>query len=388
MNREQAFLLLLLAASGLASVLIVLPFLEYVLAAMIFAYVLYPVNSWIEPYLGRRVTPIVVILGGVGVLAVPLVFVGLVLFQDLQALAAGETGLDLVAIEETIMQYTGEAVDLSTLAADVSQELTDVLFGNVSRLVTLGFDLTIGLALVFFLMYYALRDGPAFVRWSGRVVPLDVAVFERLLDQVDRTTRGVVVGHIFVAVLQGVAGGLAFLIVGLPNVIFWTFVMVIFSLLPLIGAFVVWGPAVAYLWLIDRTGAAVFLLLWGLFVISLIDEYARPIVIDQSAHLNPGVILVGVFGGIYTIGFTGIFVGPIVLGVFAATLVAFHEDFDALSYDTPPPDRPAPEDRFTWLLADDERPGDPAGDAVAEGQETPDGNPDGLSDAEDSPGPT
>ncbi|TKX76391.1 AI-2E family transporter, partial [Halorubrum sp. SD626R] len=82
--------------------------------------------------------------------------------------------------------------------------------------------------------------------------------------------------------------------------------------------------------IIDQVTAGIFLAVYGVAVIAMVDNYARPLVIDQRAHLNPGIILLGVFGGIYSVGFTGLFVGPIVIGVLAATLETFREDYDAI----------------------------------------------------------
>lgn len=326
MNQQQAFILALVVASGLASLLIVLPFIEYVLAALIFAYVLYPPYRLVEPYLGRRFAPIAIIFTGMMIVALPIAYILLILFRDLQAIAAGETDLDVAEIEIRIEELTGEEFDLAVATEEVAQTVGELLFGSVTEMVTFSLKASLGIALVLFLIYYTLRDGPQFVEWITSVTPLDDAMTQRLVVQIDRTTWGVVMGHLFVAVVQGIVGGFGLYIAGFPNVAFWTFVMIVLSLLPLIGAFLVWGPAAVYLYIIQEPTMAAFLAIWGLAVVSMIDNYARPIVIDQRAHLNPGVILVGVFGGIYAIGFTGLFVGPIVIGVFAATLTAFRDE--------------------------------------------------------------
>lgn len=120
------------------------------------------------------------------------------------------------------------------------------------------------------------------------------------------------------------------MIAGIPNVVFWTFVMILLGVLPLIGAFLVWAPAAIYLVSIGRVEWGVLLIVYG--VVGTVDNYVRPLVIDrQGAHLNPGIVLIGVFGGVFAIGFTGLFVGPIVLAVLTAMIVAFDEEYDDLS---------------------------------------------------------
>jgi len=70
---------------------------------------------------------------------------------------------------------------------------------------------------------------------------------------------------------------------------------------------------------------------YGLIVVSLTDNYARPLLIDREAHLNPAVVLIGVFGGTYALGFTGLFLGPLVFAVLVATVTAFDEEYDSLA---------------------------------------------------------
>jgi hypothetical protein len=117
----------------------------------------------------------------------------------------------------------------------------------------------------------------------------------------------------------------------------------------------VWAPAAVYPAAVDQAAWGVFLFLYGGLVISMIDNYARPIVIDRGAHLNPGsiidrgahlnpgiiidrgahlnpgVVLIGVFSGVYAIGMTGLFLGPVAIAVLAATVTALDEEYDALA---------------------------------------------------------
>lgn len=334
MNKEQGFLLVVLLLSALFSLFLILPFLQYILAAIILAYILYPVNARLEPYLGRRIAPIAVITVATVVGMLPVLYITRVLIQDLLALSRGETGLNTAHIEEAIRNLTGQEVAVSEVLRGIGSELLGVLFGNVTVVISTGVTVLVGGGLAVFLVYYLLRDGERFVRWLIDVVPMTDAVCGRLLDRVDRTAWGVIVGHLFVAIAQGIVGGIGLVLAGIPNAAFWTFVMIVLALLPIFGAFLVWAPAAAYLVVVDQVAVGVFLFLYGLIVVSTIDNYLRPIVIDRGAHLNPAVIIIGVFGGLYTIGMTGLFIGPIVLAVLVAMITAFDEEYDALGTPT------------------------------------------------------
>lgn len=330
MNKEQGFLLVMVGLSGVVSLLIVLPFLQYLLGAVLVAYVLYPVSERLRPRFGPRLAPLVVMLGAVVAVFVPVASLTFVLVRDLVALSEGDSGLETGEIERTVSELTGEQIDLTESVNAIGSELLDILFADLARVVSAGLELSIGFMLMLFVVYYLLRDGGRFVEWLIDIAPMKNAVCRRLFTRIDNTTWGVVVGHLLVAVLQGLVGGVGLFIAGIPNAVFWTFAMIVLALVPLIGAFFVWAPAAAYLFAVGHSEAGFFLFFYGLVIVSLVDNYARPILIDREAHLNPAVILIGVFGGTYAIGMTGLFFGPIVLAVFTATLAAFDEEFDAL----------------------------------------------------------
>ncbi|OTF12429.1 AI-2E family transporter [Halorubrum sp. SD612] len=338
MNRGQSFLLLLMGAVSLLTLFVILPFVEYVIASAILAFILYPFHRRLTRRLRRRVSTrfgemlsaLTLILSAIVPVILPLAYITLVFVRDLTAIAAGETSINVAAIEAEIATLTGQDPEIGDLLQTGGELLVQTLFGGFSGVLNTAIRASVGLSLALFLVYYTLIDGPAFVGWIRETSPLPAEVTADLVDRVNVMTRGVVIGHISVALLQALVAGLGLWAAGIPNVVFWTFVMAVLALLPLIGAFFVWGPAAAYLVIIDQVTAGVFLAVYGVAVIAMVDNYARPLVIDQQAHLNPAVILLGVFGGIYSVGFTGLFVGPIVIGVLAATLETFREDYDAI----------------------------------------------------------
>jgi len=338
MNRGQSFLLLLMGSVALLTLFVILPFVEYVIASAILAFILYPFHRRLTRWLRKRVSnrfgqmlsALVLILSSIVAVILPLAYITWVFVRDLTAIAAGETGIDVAAIEAEIAEFTGQDPEVGELLQTVGELLVQTLFGGFSGVLNTAIRASVGLSLALFLVYYTLIDGPAFVKWIRATSPLPSDVTADLVDRVNVMTRGVVIGHISVALLQALVAGLGLWAAGIPNVVFWTFVMAVLALLPLIGAFFVWGPAAAYLVVVDQVTAGIFLAVYGVAVIAMVDNYARPLVIDQQAHLNPAIILLGVFGGIYSVGFTGLFVGPIVIGVLAATLETFREDYDAI----------------------------------------------------------
>lgn len=331
MDRSRTFLLLLIAVFSLLAFLVVLPFVEYVFVAVLLAYLLYPAYRRLEAHIGSIVSAIVLIAGSLFVVVVPLLYVLSIFVADLREIARGESELELETVETTIFELTGAEVDMTELMTTTARQLFEVLFGGVGGVITGTLKVGIGIALMVFLLYYLLLEGEAFVEWARELVPLPEPVTDQLFAKIDATTWGVIIGHISVAIVQAALAGVGLWATGVPDPLFWTFIMAVLALLPIIGAFLVWGPAAGYLVAIGHPTAGVLLAVYGLTVVSLFDNFARPFIIDRQAHLNPGVLLIGVVGGIYAIGFTGVFIGPIIIAVLAAALETYRTEYDSLA---------------------------------------------------------
>jgi predicted PurR-regulated permease PerM len=345
MSTEQRLLLVAIALFGVLAVLMVLPYEQYLLLAILLAYLLHPLQHRLRSSVGPRVSAGLLIIGVFLAVIVPLgVFVRAAVRQAISILTAinrGDVGVG--ALENFLGQQVGISIDLQRLLLrsgfDASTALggagggnTTTLLNNATRVVTnlvsvFGrvTDIAIGLMVLLFVLYYLLVDGPALVSWLRTVSPFRVSTFDRLYDRIDRLMYAVLFGNLLVGIVQGVLVGIGFAILGVPNAIFWTIVTAVLSLLPVIGAFIVWVPAVGYLFVIDRPVIAVVLLAYGTLVVSLSDNYLRPVIGGREAQLNPGVFIVGIFGGLAVFGFMGVFFGPVVLGLLIVLVEIFAE---------------------------------------------------------------
>lgn len=335
MDNDKQFLIVILVVIALLSLVIVLPVLEWVLLSIILAYVLFPVHVRFRKYVGSFISAIVLLVLAIGAIVLPIAYILWVFLQDLSAIAQSDTDIEIEFLEAQIQEVTGIEVDIVQQLTEIAENFVDVLFGGVTGILSTALEFFIGVALVLFLVFYLLRDGEEFVVWIEELSPLPARDTKQLFQKVHKTMWGAVIGHTFAALVQALIAGFGFWLVGIDSVVFWTVVMAILAFLPLIGAFLIWAPASVWLVATDQFLQGAFLFIYGITIVSMIDYYARPLVIDQQARLNPGVILVGVFGGIFTFGFVGLFVGPIVIGVLVATLQTIKEK--GISEDLRPP---------------------------------------------------
>ena len=132
-----------------------------------------------------------------------------------------------------------------------------------------------------------------------------------------------VYGVLAIAVIQGTLGGLAFWALGVPSAIVWGVVMTFLSMIPMLGAFLVWVPAAIYLALTGHYVKAIFLVVWGTLVIGMIDNFLRPKLVGGRTRLHELLIFFAVLGGLQVFGVLGIVLGPVVLALAMSLIEVF-----------------------------------------------------------------
>ncbi|MFP8957780.1 AI-2E family transporter [Natrialbaceae archaeon A-CW3] len=329
MNRSRGTLLVFIAVLVVLSALLVLPYLQYVLAAVLLAFVLTPLQRRLE----ERVSPTIaafalVILALLGFILPVLVVIAVVAQDALRVFE--ETDPDAFPPEplESLAERFG--IDLEAAILDSARDVGAMAAERSLDVVTGVTHIMIGIGLALFLLYYFLKDGDNLLAWLQTVTPVPESVQQELFDELEDVTWAVLAGHVLIAIVEGTIAGIALFVTGIPNALFWTMVMIVLSLIPLIGAFLVWGPAAVYLLLIGEPVLAVGLAVYSAIVVGIADDYLRPIVVDRYADLNPAVIIVGVLGGVTAFGLMGLFFGPVLLGALVATLSIFDEHYDDL----------------------------------------------------------
>jgi predicted PurR-regulated permease PerM len=182
------------------------------------------------------------------------------------------------------------------------------------------FGTVIGFFMMLFLLFFLLRDGRAILDHLTRLIPLETARRERLLDYLARVTRAVVFGSAATALIQGIFVAAGFALVGLPSPVVFGVVATIAALLPA-GAAIVLVPAVLYLAVGGHWLAAIFLAFWtGL--LAVVENVARPLLTAHRAHVSTLAVFVGAVGGVSAFGVLGLVLGPVLLS-FVVALVRF-----------------------------------------------------------------
>jgi predicted PurR-regulated permease PerM len=175
-------------------------------------------------------------------------------------------------------------------------------------------------------MYYLFRDGDKIVRALPGALPLSTEQSEAIIARTSQVVSASVYGVVTIAMLQGMLGGLAFWLLGVPSPILWAAVLAFVCMIPIAGSFFVWLPASIYLLMTGHWTKAILLLLWGALVISTIDNFLRPKLIKNQTKLHELFVFFSVLGGMSVFGLLGIVLGPVVLAITLGLLDTFKLD--------------------------------------------------------------
>ncbi len=328
---------------SLAFLFLLKPFFGPIFWAVAIALIFYPVRQRISARIGERPNLVasitllicmVIVIIPVVVLVSSLVSEGMSIYQRIQdgELRPGEY-LDQVnrsfpAIEGFLNRFDlsfSELRDrLVTAVAGAGQFLAKQVLGFGQN----TFQFLLNLALMTYLAFFLLRDGTRLVELLVQALPLGDERERLIFRKFAEVTRATVKGNLLIAIIQGALGALIFWILGLTGAILWGVVMAIFSLLPAIGAAVVWVPAAIYLAAVGDYVPAIILTAFGAIVIGLADNLLRPILVGRDTKLPDYIVLLSTLGGLVMFGINGFVMGPLVAALFMAFWGIFIREFN------------------------------------------------------------
>jgi predicted PurR-regulated permease PerM len=239
---------------------------------------------------------------------------GKYLRQFLDALPAWATGL----LERFGLDQQGALQErITTTLTKSSQQLA----GHALNIGQNTFEIVVEFFVMLYLLFFLLRDGGSLTRSIKEAIPLPRDHKRELSERFTTVIRATVKGNIVVAAIQGTLGGLALWFLGIHAPVLWGVLMAFLSLLPAIGAAVVWLPVALYLIATGDTAKGFMLVAWGVLVIGLIDNILRPILVGKDTRMPDYVVLLTTLGGMAIFGINGFVIGPLVAAMF---LSAWH----------------------------------------------------------------
>jgi predicted PurR-regulated permease PerM len=306
---------------------IVEPFLTEIGWAVILAICAAPAQARLSRRLGTSRSAAYLTLMTLFVLILPLMLAGYLLVgetsqlaNDVQARLAARGGpmgffhlvwswlrarLWYLPSEEAAVEHLSSR--LREIAADSAR--------NAGHVVVQAVGFVFSLAITLCILFFMLKDGPAVVRGVRRLLPFGPERNERLIALIHDIVAASVTSTLVIALLQGILGGLTFLLLGVPAPLFWGCTMAVLAVLPAVGATLVWAPAALWLAISGSFMKGVILALVGVLILGNTDNVVRPLMLSGKSRMSTLVLIISLLGGVAAFGFIGVVLGPVVAAV-------------------------------------------------------------------------
>lgn len=337
-------LLVVLVTAGL--VWLMLPYFGGILWAVILAILFRPLYLWLLSATGGRKTlaAALTLLACIFIVLIPAAVVLESLLAELADSYAGsgagtgvalDPGAAVQSLWDALPQFvTGNLSRLGIEGPGQLREMVATVFGGIANTATrlsLQFgqstlQLTISLGIMLYTLFFLFRDGPAIMAAIRRCSPLSQDHTARIIDRFASVVRATIKGNVIIAVVQGFLGGMIFWLLGIHPALLWGFAMMLLSLLPVVGAAIIWFPFGIFLLLSGEMTKGLILLAYGMLVISVVDNLLRPALVGRDLRLPDYVVLISTLGGLAVAGANGFVLGPMIAALFFAVWSLFAEE--------------------------------------------------------------
>lgn len=328
-NQSKYFFLAMFLLFFILTILIVKSFTTYIVLAIILTFSFYPLYKRINKKIKSEnwaSTILVIII--IALLVIPGLFaVSNLVKETSSAYAFLKDPTYVDSINNFFLDKFNVQIDIGTYINSLVSNVQSFLFQSVPNLITSIADIGLGLFIMFFIMFYAFKGGPTFFEDIMDLIPLKKKYKHKLVQEIKLVLHGVLYGQVMTAIIQGGVGGLMLFVFGVPNALFWGFVMVIFAFLPIVGTPLIWFPAGIFQIIQGEFFSGIMILIIGGLVITNIDNFIKPKLISGRSKIHPIVALIGVFGGLNLMGLIGLILGPVIIALFLVLLRFYNEDF-------------------------------------------------------------
>jgi predicted PurR-regulated permease PerM len=346
MSIQRTSFYVLLGLVTIAFIWLLIPYYTAVFWAVILAIIFFPVHKRLERLLGgrRSIAALLTVLMCICLVIVPAMIILGSLIQEgtslYQRISSNEIDLNgyLVRIQNVLPAFIDNWLNslklggFSELRANISSGIVQAGRSVGGSLLSLGqntLQFFISFGIMLYLLFFLFRDGADLSGKIRHAIPLSDDYTRQFLDKFSAVVRATVKGNIIIAIIQGTIGGVAFWTLGVEAALLWGVTMTFLSMLPAIGAALVWAPAAIWLVLTGAWLKAAILVLIGIFVIGLIDNLLRPPLVGKGTRLPDYVVLISTVGGISLFGINGFVIGPLIAALFIAAWSLFAEQQNA-----------------------------------------------------------
>lgn len=342
---QQSFFWAALIIATIAFLLVIHSFLFPIFWAIVFAVLFTRPERFIRKHLRDRATlsTLITMILVVIIIIVPLIFLtNLVINEALtyyQKLAFSEqASVDILGDLGELTRFVEplgfgqlgiSQEDITARAVSFAQSASQWVAGNALAIGQNAFRFGLGLFVMLYVLFFMLRDGTKIEERIIKILPIGDQKERRIFSRFASVTRATIKGNFIIAIIQGAIGGALFFAVGIDAALLWALLMAVLSVIPALGAGLVWFPAGIILLLSGNLLQGLVVLAGGFFVISVVDNLLRPILVGRDTQMPDVFILLSTLGGLSLFGISGFILGPIVAGLFMVMWQMFEEEYSS-----------------------------------------------------------
>jgi len=325
----------LLVAVSVALAWILLPFYGTLLWGAIIALLFAPVFQWLVPRcrnqrtVAAALTVLLVLLTAIiplSLLSVALGREAMQVYENLQTEAGNPTAF-LQRTYEELPDWAlsllnrfgmGDFSDLQRVFTDLVTKTAQVIGTQAVSIGQNTFEFVLAIFVTMYIAFFLIRDGAGLINDFRYALPLAPQHKKALINKFATVIRATVKGNLLVAIIQGALGGVAFWFLDVSGALLWAVVMAFLSLLPAVGAALVWLPVAISFVMTGDILKGMLLTTWGVLVIGLIDNLLRPMLVGRDTRMPDYVIMISTLGGMAVLGINGFVIGPVIAAMFIA----------------------------------------------------------------------
>ncbi|MBN1792583.1 AI-2E family transporter [Candidatus Woesearchaeota archaeon] len=329
--RKYGFIAVFLILTYLCYLLLK-PFVTYAIIGLALIIAAYPVYEF---FLARtrsaKLSSVLCILLILLIIFIPLFFAVSALIKETVGFFSNKSFSDVEAVASVVSDWIGRDVDLASAATKVVTGVGEFAMGATVNILDSVTNLVIGILIMLTIMYYGFVEGSAWLLRVRTFMPFKEQQKNDLFAKIKDVIVVVLYGDVLIAIIQGALGGTLFFFMGIPNPVFWGFIMAVLAFLPFVGTGFVWVPAALIMFSKGDMISGIIILTVGLVVIGGVDYLVRPKIIAGGSRIHPLSALIGAFGGLKLFGFSGLVLGPLIASIFEALVQFYYEEKNSSS---------------------------------------------------------
>ena len=299
------------------SFLILRPILLSIIVGIILALVFAPVYDWIYRKTNlKNLSSTIVCVFVILMIILPIWFLTPIFIKQSFEVYVFSQQIDFItplkSISPSLFASEEFSEQVGSIISSFVSNTTNSIVNYFAKLLLNFPTLFFQLVVVFFTLFFILRDKEQFFDYMKSLSPFSKDVEYKLFKSSKDITLSVIYGQVFIGIIQGIIVGIGFFIFNVNNALFLTLLASMAGIFPVIGTTIVWLPVAIYLFIGDNIIASIGVAVFGIFA-SSIDNILRPLIVAKRTRMHPLVLLIGMIGGLFFFGILGFILGPLIL---------------------------------------------------------------------------